>query len=95
MAKTMWVVRVVTGDDEMDTRSTTEVAKPGHTLKEFMENLRYAGVLRIHRDDPSGMCFDIMPPIGVDSGTWAEMNAKRMRSFGYNAVKAPASPSPR
>lgn len=88
MAKTVWVVRVVTHPTEMDTKSTAEHA-PRHTLGEFIECLRYARLIHIHRDNSEGMCFDILPPAGVDSEMWAHLNEQRMQSFGYNAVKAP------
>lgn len=88
MARKIWVVRVVTHPSEMSTRSEAEHG-PGHTLGEFIECMRYAGLIRIHRDNSEGMCFDIRPPIGVDSEMWAQLNANRMQSFGYNAVKAP------
>lgn len=88
MAKKLFVVRIVTHPTELETRFIGE-HQPGHTLGEFMECMRYAGLIRIHRDNSEGMCFDIRPPSGVDSKMWAEMNAKRMQSFGYNAVCAP------
>lgn len=90
-AKTTWVVRVVTHPTEMDTESTAEHA-PNHTLGEFMECLRYAHLIRIHHQDSTGLCFDLLPPQGVDSMTWADLNTKRMQSFGYNACRAPAYP---
>jgi hypothetical protein len=64
----------------------------GHALGSFIECLRYAGLIDVHETDPEGLttlCFDIRPPNSVDSKVWAEMNAKRMQSFGYNAVAAP------
>jgi hypothetical protein len=57
----------------------------------LLESLRYAGHVVIHRDDEQGMCFDIRPPHGLESGQWAKMNAQRMQSFGFNAVKAPST----
>jgi hypothetical protein len=39
--------------------------------------------------------FDLVPPASAgDTARWAETNADRMTSFGYNAVKAPAMPDP-
>lgn len=66
----------------------------GGDLGSFVECLRYAGLVTVHETDPNGLttlCFDIHPPKGVDSKPWSEMNAQRMRSFGYNAVSAPST----
>jgi len=53
----------------------------------FLECLRYAQLVELHEE--SDEVFDIRCPRGLDSGVWARMNAERMRSHGYNAVKAP------
>jgi len=58
----------------------------------FLECLRYAGVISLHRDDEEGQCFDIQPPRHLNasgSKIWSEQNAARMETFGYNAVSAP------
>lgn len=53
----------------------------------FVECLRYACLIEVPND--SDEVFDILCPRGLDSKTWAERNAARMQSFGYNAVVAP------
>jgi hypothetical protein len=90
MSKRKYVVRVVAFEDEFDTVSTAKVQRLGHTLGEFFECLRYAGVVQLHRCNTEGMCFDILPPAGTgDTEMWAKLNAERMKSFGYNAEPAP------
>jgi hypothetical protein len=51
----------------------------------FVDCLRYAGVLSVH-DTESAQCLEISAPKGLIGKVWAEQNAARMRSFGYNAV---------
>ena len=84
--KIKWVIRVVLfrGIDQDELIA-------GNPL---VESLRYAGIIRVHRDDASGMCFDLMPPSPVcipisNQKVWAERNSERMRTFGINAVVAP------
>jgi len=79
--KIKWVVRVVLfrGIDSDEA-----------FIDHFMESFRYAGFLRLHRDDVSGVCFDLIPPVGVDQKVWASQNAERMQTFDINAVLAPA-----
>ena len=60
----------------------------------FLECLRYAGIVNIERKHTNTKhtrtIVDILPPKDeVDDKTWSEANAKRMRSFGYNASSAP------
>ncbi len=63
----------------------------------FLDSLRYAGLVRVHRDNEQGQCFDLLPPAHIAkqgakaTGVWADMNACRMKSLGYNAVEAPAT----
>lgn len=54
----------------------------------FLECLRYAGIVTVHRDNEEGQVFDIHSPFGAGDKAWSEMNAQRMQSFGYNAVSA-------
>jgi hypothetical protein len=90
MKKRQWVVRVV----QTETPEGDHVNEGGIIDGSFIESLRYAGLITEHETDPYGLttvCFDIRCPHGLDSKTWAEMNAERMRSFGYNAVAAPST----
>lgn len=82
MRKKEYVVRVVQveGDEAINSA--------------FLECLRYAGYIDTHEVDPEGLttcCFDIRAPHGLNSKLWSEMNAERMRSFGFNAVSAPST----
>jgi len=76
----MRVIRVVTHPNDL---LAGEI--PGHWLECF----RYAGLVTVHKDEKDRTVFDIHAPRSVDDNTWASMNAKRMRSFGINAVDAP------
>ena len=88
-----YVVRVV------QTRSVSGVENhEGGIIDDgFLECLRYAGHVTVHEIDHklnmTSRCFDIRCPAenGYDMQAWAEMNAKRMRSFGFNAVAAPST----
>lgn len=60
-------------------------------VRQLLEQLRYAGIVTIHRDNEDGVCFDLHCPSGLDDKQWAKMNAERMRSFTYNAVDAPGT----
>lgn len=59
----------------------------------LIEQLRYMGHFRVHRDGDNGVVFDIYPIIHASKGepreAWCRQNAERMRSFGINAVVAP------
>lgn len=75
MKKRVWVVRVAI--DEYD---------KGLAATPFLECLRYAGLVVLHNE----RIFDVLPPGKVhDTKQWADQNAERMSSFGYNAVAAP------
>lgn len=54
----------------------------------FLECLRYAGVGTIHETDTT-LVFDIHCPKGLESKPWAEINAKRMKTFGFLTAAAP------
>ena len=61
----------------------------------LLECLRYAGLVKVHRNTKVGMCFDILPPNGMrgeSSMEWAMQNAERMTGFGLNAAAAPEIP---
>ncbi len=51
-----------------------------------------AGSVTIHRDDIAGMCFDVLPPAGVDTHVWAESVAKDFQHYHFNAVVALEQP---
>lgn len=83
----MWVIRVVQtmNDDGVENH------EGGVISFAFIDSLRYAGVITEHVTDARGLtisCFDIH---GLGSQIWAEQNAERMRSFGFNAVAAPST----
>lgn len=51
----------------------------------FLDSLRYARIIRLHKNPEEGQTFDIRCPKGIGRPkVWAEMNAKRMKSFGYD-----------
>ena len=84
--KKRYCVRVV--------QTMTSVGIDSHDLVSFVECLSYAGLVTEHPIDSNGLttlCFDIEAPPETDSKIWSEMNAERMRSFGYNAVSAPST----
>lgn len=83
-------MRVVVLSNKEGDRFSAE--KPSHSFGEFLENLRYAGLIDVHevKDEPERYIFDLKaPPKIEDSQEWARQNAKRMASFGYSAVAAP------
>lgn len=83
--KQQQVVRVVIEDHpKAMNKCTSEV-------RQLLECLRYAGIVTLHRDNEHGVCFDLHCPAGLMHKPWAEMNAQRMQSFGYNAVSAPGT----
>ncbi len=85
--KKQWVVRIVhqwTNENERHRRDMKVL---------ITEMLRYAGFVRMHVDEDDRLVFDLLPASNSareDSGMWAQMNAERISSFGWNAVKAPA-----
>jgi hypothetical protein len=90
--KKVYVVRIVMQSDLTGLGLVGALVNKSPTTQvcSLIECLRYAGLLSVHTFDPEEkITFDIQPPHGVDSKKWAEMNAKRMQSFGYNAVCAP------
>lgn len=83
--KTRYVVRVVIPAPENLSPPDQPVGPDG-----FLECLQHAGLVSVHRDNGEGQVFDINCPHQGDSKVWAEANAERMRTFGFNAVCAPA-----
>lgn len=59
----------------------------------FLTCLENAGLGKVHDTDRDGYTFDLFPPqrkgYSVDGKVWAEQNAARIASFGFNAVAAP------
>jgi hypothetical protein len=62
-------------------------------LRTFLNLLDRTSVIAMHRDDRDGMCFDLMPPAGVDSASWATLTTGAFCDYGFNAVRAPACPN--
>ena len=57
----------------------------------FIEQLRYAGLVRVYKDADGGCVLDMLPPAHItDTESWAKSNAERMATFRINAVAAPA-----
>jgi len=93
MKRQKWVVRVVNSDPEKFGLER-ELGWPAQVPGDFLDCLRAAGLITVHEASPERQVFDIHCPAGphqVDTQLWAEMNADRMKSFGYNAVAAPAA----
>lgn len=56
----------------------------------LIECFRYAGLVSHPREgDGTTLTFDIYPPHEAPTKAWADMNAERMRTFGFNAEAAP------
>jgi len=51
-----------------------------------------SGTVMVRRDDEDGMCFDVLPPAGVDSRVWADATARLFSDHHFNVVAAPARP---
>lgn len=83
--KPEWVIRVIVPESEVHNGPNRT-----HGFGEFLEQLRYAGIVTLHETREDKYIFDIHCPSGRETEMWASMNAERMQSFGYNAVKAPA-----
>lgn len=95
MSKKQYCVRVVCIADPIIPPSVSD-----YPSEIFIECLRYAGLITPHNSDEfiivdgigcAKQVFDIECPHGLDSKVWSEQNAKRMKSFGYNAVSAPST----
>jgi hypothetical protein len=79
-----WVVRICTQSVGLMDKAFEDTP--------LLECLRYAGLVRVHRNTDVGMCFDILPPNGMKGASsmeWAMQSAGKMQSFGLNAVAAP------
>ncbi len=51
----------------------------------FLDSMRRAGYFELNTESS----YDMLCPKGLDNESWAEQTAKRMQSFGFNAVSAP------
>jgi len=94
MARKRWCVRIVTpGEGVEQTREEKALDTNGWLL----ECLRYAHIIRIHRANEKGLCFDLLAPASISneaSHTWALANAERISGYRLNAVAAPEWPAP-
>lgn len=58
-----------------------------HSSELIIEQLRYAGVLSVQKEDGDGYVLRINCPSRlVNDDHWAESNQERMSTFGINAV---------
>ncbi len=89
MTKRRWVVRVVIPAIDAEHSPPLAARVDGR----FLECLRYAGLVRVHHDDEERQTFDLVLPnrLEAESRAWAEANAARMWTLGYNAVAAPST----
>jgi hypothetical protein len=87
---TRWVVRVsiISGPD-----TGQHVFHAGRVQDTFLHLLDKAGLIKQHPQyDSEVQVFDLLAPRNItDTKVWANQNAQRMQSFGYNAVAAPAT----
>lgn len=67
-----------------------EAQTRGNEIAALLECFRYAGVIGKPWDSDGNTFFDIPCPKGLNDRSWADANARRMQSFGFNAVSAPA-----
>lgn len=81
----MWVVRIHLRPDDIGLKGQLYRA----CNHGFLEQLRYAGLVRWVNPHNEEITFDLKAPIGFaigDTEGWAKSNAARMRSFGYDAT---------
>lgn len=65
----------------------------GDDIVYMLECMDDGGLIKFHRNDDGSICFDLLPPHDVvDSQVWATGVAKKMDSYGFNAVCAPRWP---
>lgn len=92
MSKRKWVIRLCT--DSLNTLPSdgyreTPLPNLNYVTPAFLTCLVNAGLGKLHDTDRDGYTFDLYPPGTLDDRYWAEQNATRMQSFGFNAVAAP------
>lgn len=88
--KQQWVVRVINPIPMHDPVMPRSPWVPLHGA--WSESLRYMGYLTVVKeyDGKDGYeVVDISAPRGLDSKSWADSNAARMRTMGINAAAAP------
>lgn len=86
MKKQVWTVRII--NPNQDVRSYTQL----HGF--WVEQLRYAGIVRVLAEFVNRSVLELRPPLGeANSNVWAQQQAERMRSFGINAAAAPEWPA--
>ncbi len=81
-----YVVRICTDNSEI-----IKGVKMNYIEPTFLTCLENAGLGKVHDTDRDGYTFDLFPPQDSPYGgkVWAEQNAARISSFGFNAVAAP------
>lgn len=87
MPKRKWVVRICTDNFALD--RATGLPNLNYIEPAFLQCLSNAGLGTLHDTDREGYTFDMYPPRDVDDKMWAEQNAERTKSFGFNAAAAP------
>ena len=63
----------------------------------FLDVLRRAGLVQVHRASDAGTCFDLLPPASVQghgNKAWATRTAATLEALHVNAVCAPEFPVP-
>ncbi len=91
-SRVRWVVRVVQVDND-------SILEPRFIDPTFLECLRYLGFANVHDVSDNDKeqrrnCFDLIAPGTLNqeqTKQWADRQASRMRSFGYNAVPCPTN----
>ena len=80
---TNYVVRIVLPDGVHDLDPT---------LRTFLTLLDSIGVVVLQDVDRDGMCFDLVPPVGLNPDLWIRKTVTVLADYGFNAVRAPACP---
>lgn len=86
--KPSWLIRIVIPNS---TESRFMVSTDNNPdLMPFVECLRYAGLLT-HEHTENAFVINIRAPEHLNGDVWADQNAQRMKTFGFNveAMKLP------
>jgi hypothetical protein len=81
-----WCVRICTDDSHI------AGVRINYIEPAFLTCLENAGLGKVHDTDRDGYTFDLHAPKSYSNARtrqWAEMNAERIKSFGFNAAAAP------